>query len=569
MYFLLSFLSQIAFPLLLISAFWFITYLFINNWLKDHFNTYIIIGIAWFVIFSSLVTFALTLSVRVYLSVPFFLLIAATAIYILFKFLVRGTLMNLSVRIGIWKTLVASIPFFLVFFLNNWGNNFAGSSYASLGTLHSAKYSYLSEYIEVCRKLPAIKNNVGQSMVVAFFSSSTHATATYLLFLVLVFSLLALAFLAYGLFTKHFPQSSNLDRVYALAIFTLGSYALSLAVPTINDSGNPLFFVGYSDSLVSIFYFFILTELLKESTEVPVGQKLFLLIPGTITLWVSSPQALILIPVTLLYLIYKKSWKNSLLVVSAFVTSLVVWRNQTGMLATLSKEIAIPGVAGDGSKLSIPSSFNELISPGLPYVVNSLDLKSSPLEIFPKGIDLFKSLLAEVQPVNGIPVIDPARLFWYSEQIFLATLRPVFWPVLGIVLFALICNTKFSKRFMQRVSYPESELTPTVSLIGLNLLVTFPLSFLIQFSGKKWEMSRFSFLNWAIGMFFISLLFIYFRIYKKFRAAQLIFIFTVIPTVLHLITRLAVNATGAAFSLDTPVGVIGVIQEVIRINCSY
>ena len=569
MYFLLSFLSQIAFPLLLISAFWFITYLFINNWLKDHFNKYIIIGIAWFVLFSSLVTFALTLSVRVYLSVPFFLLIAAIAIYILFKFLVRGTLMNLSLRIGILKTLVASIPFFLVFFLNNWGNNFAGSSYASLGTLHSAKYSYLSEYIEVCRKLPAIKNNVGQSIVVAFFSSSTHATATYLLFLVLVFSLLALAFLAYGLFTKHFPQSSNLDRVYALAIFTLGSYALSLAVPTINDSGNPLFFVGYSDSLVSIFYFFILTELLKESTKVPVGQKLFLLIPGTITLWVSSPQALILIPVTLMYLIYKKSWKNSLLVVSAFVTSLVVWRNQTGMLATLSKEIAIPGVADDGSKLSIPSSFNELISPGLPYVVNSLDLKSSPLEIFPKGIDLFKSLIAEVQPVNGIPVIDPARLFWYSEQIFLATLRPVFWPLLGIVLFALICNTKFSKRFMQRFSYPESELTPTVSLIGLNLLVTFPLSFLIQFGGKKWEMSRFSFLNWAIGMFFISLLFIYFRIYKKFRAAQLIFIFTVIPTVLHLITRLAVNATGAAFSLDTPVGVIGVIQEVIRINCSY
>lgn len=569
MYFLLSFLSQIAFPLLLIDAFWFITYLFINNWLKDHFNTYIIIGISWFVLFSSLVTFALTFSVRVYLSVPFFLLIAAIAIYILIKFLVRGTLMNLSLRIGILKTLVASIPFFLVFFLNNWGNNFAGSSYASLGTLHSAKYSYLSEYIEVCRNLPAIKNNVGQSIVVAFFSSSTHATATYLLFLVLVFSLLALAFLAYGLFMKYFPQSSNLDRVYALAIFTLGSYALSLAVATINDSGNPLFLVGYSDSLVSIFYFFILTELLKESTEVSFGKKLLLLIPGTITLWVSSPQALILIPVTLLYLIYKKSWKNSLLVVSAFITSLVVWRNQTGMLATLSKEIAIPGVAGDGSKLSIPSSFNELISPGLPYVVNSLDLKSSPLEIFPKGIDLFKSLLAEVQPVNGVPVIDPARLFWYSEQIFLATLRPVFWPVLGIVLFALICNTKFSKRFMQRVSYPESELIPTVSLIGLNLLVTFPLSFLIQFGGKKWEMSRFSFLNWAIGMFFISLLFIYLRINRNFRAAQLIFIFTVIPTVLHLITRLAVNATGAAFSLDTPVGVIGVLREAIFVNCTF
>ena len=70
-------------------------------------------------------------------------------------------------------------------------------------------------------------------------------------------------------------------------------------------------------------------------------------------------------------------------------------------------------------------------------------------------------------------------------------------------------------------------------------------------------------------MFFISLFFIYLRINKNFRAAQFIFIFTVIPTVLHLITRLSVNATGAAFSLDTPVGVIGVIQEVIRINCSY
>jgi hypothetical protein len=419
-----------------------------------------------------------------------------------------------------------------------------------------------------CQNLPEIRNNLGQSIVAAFFSTSTDATSTYILFLVLIFSLFALAFMAYGLFLQHFPQSLASDRMYALVIFIMGSYALSLAVPVINDSGNPLLLVGYSDSLVSIFFFLILIELLNNAKEISIGKKLLLLIPGTVTLWVSSPQTLILIPIVFLYLLFKKSWKNSLVVASAFVVSLLVWRNQSGMLASLSNEIRIPGVIGDESKIGFPNDLSELISPGFPYVVNSLGLKDSPLEIAPKGIDLFKSLFSEVQSVSGIPVIDPARFFWYSEQIFLTTLRPVFWPILGLIFFLLIGNRKISNSFLQQSSLLKLKLNPAINIIALNFLVTFPLSFLIQFGGRKWEMSRFSFLNWAIGMFFVALLFIGLRVDKRFRIARLIFLCTIVPTCLHLILKVALNSTGSVFSLDTPIGVIGVIHEFVLVNCS-
>jgi hypothetical protein len=564
----LNITSHIIFPAILIITFWFIAFLFVFNWFRDQFNSYILIGIAWFFLFSSLVSFSLLFSVQAYLSPQFFIMIAAILIYFTWQFMIRKPLLTFAFQTNFKIILAASFVVPSIFLLNNWGNDFAGSSYASLGTLHSAKYAYLSEYMVFCQNLPEIRNNLGQSIVAAFFSTSTGATSTYMLFLVLIFSLFALAFMAYGLFLQHFPQSLASDRMYALVIFIMGSYALSLAVPVINDSGNPLLLVGYSDSLVSIFFFLILIELLNNAKEISIGKKLLLLIPGIATLWVSSPQTLVLIPIAFLYLLFKKSWKNSLVVASAFVVSLVVWRNQSGMLASLSNEIRIPGVIGDESKIGLPNDLSELISPGFPYVVNSLGLKDSPLEIAPKGIDLFKLLFSEVQSVSGIPVIDPARFFWYSEQIFLTTLRPVFWPILGLIFFWLIGNRKRSNSFLQQSSLLKLKLNPAINIIALNFLVTFPLSFLIQFGGRKWEMSRFSFLNWAIGMFFVALLFIGLRVDKRFRIARLIFFCTIVPTCLYLILKVALNSTGSVFSLDTPIGVIGVIHEFVLVNCS-
>jgi hypothetical protein len=558
--------TQIIFPMFLIATFWFVAFLLLIKIYKAHFNLYMLAGMAWFFLFSAIIVLVLLLSVRITFSSQFFILMTAISSYILWKYFLQNPVFDFSFKLSIGKVLTIFLFSLSIFIVNNWGNSFSGSSYASLGTLHTAKYSYLSEYMVACHNLPLINNNLGQSIVVAFFSLSTNATSTFLLFLLLAFTLSALAFLAYGLFIQFFPDSSKSDRTCALAIFLMGNYALSLAVPIVNDSGNPLFLVGYSDTLISVFYFFILTEFLRKKSEVSSIKKMVLLLPGTLTLWVSAPQALLLIPVSILYLIVKKSWRDSALISSVIVLSSIIWRNQGGMLANLSDVTKIPGI-GEPAKLAILGTPSELISPGFPYVINSLNLKNSALEIAPKGIDLFKSLVSERSSFYGLPVIDPERLFWYTEQIFLTTLRPLFWPVFGIAISATLLSRRFHKTSYAGLVILPKSLSPAVILIALNMLLTFPLSFFLQVNSRKWEMTRFSFLNWAIGMYLVALLFLALRKAVRVRLARLILLLTVFPTALYLLIKISTNMPNIAYQLETPVGVIGVINEVIRVNC--
>jgi hypothetical protein len=48
----------------------------------------------------------------------------------------------------------------------------------------------------------------------------------------------------------------------------------------------------------------------------------------------------------------------------------------------------------------------------------------------------------------------------------------------------------------------------------------------------------------------------------------LIFFCTIVPTCLHLILKVARHSTGSVFSIDTPIGVIGIIDEFVLVNCS-
>lgn len=155
-------LSQIVFPTAVFGVFRFLSLLVATNLFKEHFNFYILVGISWLSLFTINISFVMLLSVKIAFSV------------------------FLSV----------------LFIVSNWGNKFAGSSFASLGTLHTGKYTYLWEFMSDCRKLPRINNYLGQSSVTAFFSIPTRGTATYLLLVILSFNILALALIGYGLFTQ-------------------------------------------------------------------------------------------------------------------------------------------------------------------------------------------------------------------------------------------------------------------------------------------------------------------------------------------------------------------------------
>ena len=561
-------LFQLVFPAVFIATFWFAFFLLIVNWLRKQFNFYILAGIAWFSLFSMVITLVLLLSVKKVFSLQCFILISLLISYSSWKYLIRKPLIHFDFKVSAKIVSVISLSLPALFIVNNWGHKFAGSSFASLGTLHTGKYAYLSEYMVACRRLPIINNNLGQSIVTAFFSIPTHATSTLLLFLILVFTFLALAFLAHGLFIQYFPESTKRDRVSALLIFLMGNYALSLAVPLVNDSGNPLILVGYSDTLISVLYFLILIEIVRKRFEISSGRKMILLGPGALTLWVSSPQTLLLIPIACLYLIYKKSLKDASLIFASFLLSIITWRNQSGMLASLSETMSIPGINSELTKISKPGSLADLISPGFPYVVNSLNLQNSPLEIAPKGIDLFKSIVSEGRFIHGFPVVDPERLFWYLEQICLTTLRPIFWPLLGILSTTILVSHKFAKHQYPRIGNLKLPHSPVYIFTAMNLLITFPLTFLIQIDGRKWEMTRFSFLNWAIGMYLVAFLYLVLKREKRDQVARIILILTVLPTLIHIILKISTNIPNLAFQLDTPLGIIAVVSEVINPNCS-
>lgn len=564
----LNLLSQIVFPTAVIGVFWFVSFLVVTNLFGNYFNSYILAGFGWLSLFSTVIAFVLLLSVKIAFSSQFFTLISIFAFCMASYNIFRKPSKDLGLsKVGIFS-LAFSAFLSVLFIVNNWGNRFAGSSFASLGTLHTGKYAYLSEFMSDCRKLPRINNNLGQSIVTAFFSTPTRGTATFLLLVILSFTFLALASIGYGLFIQYFPDSRKRDRIYALFIFLMGNYALSLAVPIVNDSGNPLILVGYSDTLISVLYFLVLIEILRRRFQISFGRKMVLLVPGTLALWVSSPQTLVLIPIACLYLIYKKSLKDAFLIFVSFLLSIATWRNQSGMLASLSESITIPGINSELTTVGKPGSLTELISPGFPYVVNSINLQNSPLEIAPKGIDLFKSIVSEGRFINGFPILDPERLFWYLEQIVLTTLRPVFWPVLGILFTVILVSRRIRTHLLPRMGELQMPASPVYVLATMNLLITFPLSFLVQLDGRKWEMTRFSFLNWAVGMYLVAIIYLVLKREKRHRVARMLLILTVPPTLIHIVLKISTNVPDLAFQLDTPLGIIGVVNEVISANCS-
>lgn len=561
-------LAQIVFPTVVIGIFWFASFLLVTNLFGKYFNSYILAGIGWLSLFSIVITFVLLLSGEIAFSLQFFVFISILAFSTTLFYLIRTPSKDFGLSKSGIHFLAFSALLSVLFIVNNWGNKFAGSSFASLGTLHTGKYAYLSEFMSDCQKLPRINNNLGQSIVTAFFSTPTRGTATFLLLIVLAFTFLALASIGYGLFIQYFPGSTKRDRIYALCIFLMGNYALSLAVPTVNDSGNPLIMVGYSDTLISVLYFLVLIEILRKRFEISFGRKMVLLAPGTLALWVSSPQTLLLIPIACLYLIYKKSLKDAFLIFVSFLLTVAIWRNQSGMLANLSESVTIPGISSELTRVGKPGRLTELISPGFPYVVNSINLQNSPLEIAPKGIDLFKSIISEGRFINGFPVLDPERLFWYLEQIVLTTLRPIFWPLFGILFTAILVSRRIAKHQLPRMNELQMPASPIYVLATINLLITFPLSFLVQLDGRKWEMTRFSFLNWAIGMYLVAILYLVLKREGWHRFAQIILVLTLLPTLLHIVLKISTNVPTLAFQLDTPLGIIGVVNEVISAKCS-
>jgi len=268
-------------------------------------------------------------------------------------------------------------------------------------------------------------------------------THTYNLVWILTVSIAALVHVAIGLIQIFLKQVLDSKLILmAILILLSGNFALSFSYVLANDSGNPILLVGYADTLFGIFALFFLGYFVTESRNHKRGRQIIVLSMVFTTLFFSSPQTLVLIPIFVLYFLVMRQGVLSLDPLLSLFLSILFWRGQSGLLSYNEGEgVRIPGISPQ--IISNPLELGqEVFSPGYPFLLGSfIDV---PYEIAPRGIDSAKDFLVYFE--SG----EYTRAIWSLEQLFLSTIRPLFWPLLGIIIVSLVWR-KTSNQNLQRI----------------------------------------------------------------------------------------------------------------------
>jgi hypothetical protein len=355
----------------------------------------------------------------------------------------------------------------------------------NIGTLHTGRYTNIGEVIRVCNVIPIVRENLGQTVLAANLGDFWPYSLVEIRALIHFLTLMSLLLVIGGLLRVIQPTISSFRLFQSLLVLFLGTYSLSLAYTLVNDSGNPLAFVGYADTLFGIFLVVLFPLLSRFWSEFEMGYLLFLVTILFLTAYITSPQTLLIILASIPLLLIQKrkfivSSKFAMICVASLFVSTLIWQGSVGMLQRNSSDLnqAIPGTMNLSLKSYSDIFSTDNISPGLPYLVG--DMKSHS-EIDPKIIDLAKNAQRDFR--------DPQRLIWHVEQIFLSSLRVIFWPILGLFGAVFFCLRRIapSQEF-------DSKLFRTFVQFSVPVLATGLLgSFILAPANSKWEMSRFLF----------------------------------------------------------------------------
>ena len=178
-------------------------------------------------------------------------------------------------------------------------------SYSTIGSLHSQRYAWISNYIKYCATIPVLGQNIGQS-ILAYMVGLIFTDSPYLfLFLWLLMSQIFLGFLVFGfinLYINNFKLS-----ILGVLIFLFGNSALSLTRILTIDSGNPFVMNGYTDSLLGVASIFLLILYHNLAIKIYNYQfktyfTIFILIVAN---YISAPQNIIyLFSLIIIFLFY-------------------------------------------------------------------------------------------------------------------------------------------------------------------------------------------------------------------------------------------------------------------------
>ncbi len=372
------------------------------------------------------------------------------------------------------------------------------NAFATIGSLHSVRYVELAQYMLINNYSPIIGQNSGQSTI-TYLSLLLGVNSGYVtLTIFLTASIIFISFIIYYLFNL-FIKNRNLS-VFATLIFLTANTALSTNHILIIDSGSPFFVNGYTDTIIGIFTilsFILIYKFLYSLDKIGYKEMLILLIL-LIGSFFSAPQNIILFTTLIGFLFVLKIYKKICIKHFKTITILIFFSSviaipQGGMLTPkkLHENLNIPGM------MSISSMDKNSISiaPGVFHY-------SQYIDTFHK--DRYDSNIIEM--AKSFKNKDYRLVLLYLEDIFVMSLRMLFFPISGFILLFL-----YSNKLIQ-----DEENLYLVNFIKISGVVFFAVGFLISFSiaisGHKWELVRFLIPGIVLGLFsFILIAFLSFK----------------------------------------------------------
>jgi hypothetical protein len=376
----------------------------------------------------------------------------------------------------------------------------------NVGSLHSGKYVWLSNYIGFCNKIPIIGQNTGQSILTYFFGFITNNNRPYLfLYLWLVLTSYFLIVYFFSFLNNYFSLNYKLSFLGTFFLM-FGGTALSLTHVLVVDSGSPFILNGYTDTLFGVFSLILLYNIflnIKEDQKVQLFDLILILILLGCNFF-TAPQNIVFFFACLIFFILDTSVILNLKkkIMTVFMLSLILFVPQGGMLTPSvlqndlkAEEVTNFSVNKNSKFYSENFGSKNLINiyPGYPFFYDGInDWKSGQASLLKDGLnfeDNFKN--------------NFFSLTWILEKIFLNSLLVLFFPTIGMIL---LINYYIKKNFLFSKNKKKIRFLIVISILAFLFGVLF--TFFISIKGYKWELSRFMipFITFGMLSFFLTLI---------------------------------------------------------------
>lgn len=379
--------------------------------------------------------------------------------------------------------------------------------WAYLGSGHSIRYANIADYILRTNSIPVIGQSYGQALlavVPGFFG--THRPLLGLL------AWLILSLIVVGIFTYGLLRSAGLttgETLIGSLLILMGNSALSLVHINIVDTRWPILLNNYPDAVIGV----------------GSGMALLYLAPGLFRVTKGVLTARLFTAVMICF-----SWSiiaphNFILIITAFISvALLGWRKwsffarKRFFVFLIFIVLASLASIRFGGVLSPPRFHDKVIIDGIMSMnENAGGLSSINVNVFlPHSLpaDGYEWAAGPYVPFQAPVTNAPCNFgcweawLWSVETTVWVSLRPVFFPLAGLLLAAAIVS-------VTRGSH-GSKLVRVHSIAWIDrwwrmYFFLFAYGVLIatgfEFSGRKWELTRFMALGAYCGMamFVISL----------------------------------------------------------------